>query len=406
MLSSSFKPNHYDKSKCLIIDNIIKNMPELEDFKEPLNPTKIKLCMHNSLCYEAECGFAHTYTIEARKKIRQAYLKEMKKQKLEEFVLSSQSKIEELLNEYRLYDPEKENGCDTFERCEYLLNSRFDALLGFRIKDLKLNSRTLNYLKKELLELKKLKIEEYRTKFDSESHIVIDIHPTSNPSQEYKIIDKAAQKYLEESIKEHTKIRREEEYRRLQQQEYEETKKKIKEQLHSLVEMPSRLFGRLMSSSSKKLDINEKINIWSDKIIEMISDLSVWKPQKCENLDECIDKITTIIDIINSFVERPNTMINQEFSISSHTNNKYNIQKNKIYENFLYDYKITFTDKELEHPEYLKLLEDYSKILIVLQNMKLDDCKNTFSEEKTGGWNGKKLKTLKSKSDLKNKKKK
>lgn len=45
------------------------------------------------------------------------------------------SKIEELLNEYRLYDPEKENGCDTFERCEFLLNSRFVALLGFRIKN-------------------------------------------------------------------------------------------------------------------------------------------------------------------------------------------------------------------------------------------------------------------------------
>lgn len=132
-MSSSLKPNHHNKSICLIIDKIIKNMPELEDFKEPLDLKKPKLCWHNSLCYEVECGFAHTYTIEARKKIRQAYIKEMKKQKLEELP----SKIEELLNEYRLYNPEKENGCDTFERCEYLLNSRFDALLGFRIKRLK-----------------------------------------------------------------------------------------------------------------------------------------------------------------------------------------------------------------------------------------------------------------------------
>ena len=185
----------------------------------------------------------------------------------------------------------------------------------------------------------------------------------------------SAKEYLEEN--------------KAKQQEYEETKKKIKEQLHSLVEMPSRLFGRLMSSSSKKLDINEKINIWSDKIIEMISDLSAWKSNKCENLDECIEKITIIIDIINSFVERPNTMINQELP----KNNKYNIQKNKIYENFLYNYKITFTDKELEHPEYLKLFEDYKKIIIVLQNMKLDDCKNTFSEEKTGGRKNKKPKS-------------
>jgi hypothetical protein len=153
--------------------------------------------------------------------------------------------------------------------------------------------------------------------------------------------------------------------------------------------MPSILFQRL-TTSSKKLDINEKINIWSDKIIEMISDLSAWKSERCENLDECIEKITIIIDIINSFLERPNTMIYQEFS----ENNNYNIQKNKIYKNFLEDYKITFTDNELEHPEYLKLLEDYKQIIIVLQNMKLDDCKNTFSEEKTGG---KKLKKPKSK---------
>lgn len=125
------------------------------------------------------------------------------------------------------------------------------------------------------------------------------------------------------------------EYKRLQ-----ETKKKIQEQLHLLVKMPSRLLGRFMTSS-KKLNTEEKINIWSDKIIEMISDVSVRKS------DKCIEKIS--IDIINSFVERPNTMI----------------------------YNITFTDKELEHPEYLKLLEDYKKIITVLQNMKLDDCKNS-----------------------------
>ena len=166
--------------------------------------------------------------------------------------------------------------------------------------------------------------------------------------------------------------------------------------------MPSRLFGRLMSSSlssSKKLDINEKINIWSDKIIELISEFRLLKSEECRNLDECINKITTIIDIINSFVERPNTMIYNELP----KDGIYNIQKNIIYKNFLIDYKITFTDKELEHPEYLQLLEDYKKIIIVLQNIKLDDCKNKFSEEKTGG---KKLKTLKSTTDLKNKNKK
>ena len=545
-------------------------------------------------------------------------------------------KIRELLEEYRLYDPETENRCDNFEKCEFLLNSRFDALLGFRIKDLNVSSIHLNNFRKKLLELKELKIEhyrnkylaqqeiqeipeiphwmvewkinidilyneferyepyhenncrnlevcinllnsryraikewkktkyadilieqsnkknpiykyysdkfekdlvelkelkieEYRTIFESESHIETDIHQkrqspyniffkeqmkiikekekelqryeymTAKEKMDYiadlwkatkkddseshietdihqkrqspyniffkeqmKIIkekekelqryeymtakekmdyiadlwkatkkddsesdiefaniepdrivynDKGAQKYLEESIREHTKIRREytksirghiekEEYRRFQEQEYEKTKNKIKEQLHSLVKMPSRLFGRLMSSSfssSKKLDINEKINIWSDKIIELISAFRLLKSEECRNLDECVNKITIIIDIINSFVERPNTMIYNELPKDS----IYNIQKNIIYKIFLIDYKITFTDKELEHRQYLQLLEDYSKILIVLQNIKLDDCKNTFSEEKTGG---KKYKNLKSKTDLKNKK--
>jgi len=78
-------------------------------------------------------------------------------------------------------------------------------------------------------------------------------------------------------------------------------------------------------------------------------------------------------------------------------------KKNIIYKNFLIDYKITFTDKELEHPEYLQLLEDYKKIIIVLQNMKLDDCKNDYPqlEEKTGGIKNKNLKSV---FDLKKKK--
>jgi hypothetical protein len=395
------------------------------------------------------------------------------------------SKIEELLNEYRLYDPEKENGCDTFERCEFLLNSRFVALLGFRIKNLNLTGITLNNFRKELLLLKELKIEEYRNKYiylreqeipeipnwmdkwkinidilyneferyepyhenncrnlkdcidllNSRYRAIIEwkkakyadilIEQSNKKTHTYKYYsdkfekdlqqlkelkieeyrtkinleseshiefaniepdrivynDKGAQKYLEESIKEHTKIRRKEEYRRLQEQEYEKTKKKIKEQLHSLVKMPSRLFGRLMSSSlssTKKLDINEKINIWSDKIIELISEFRLLKSEECRNLDECINKITTIIDIINSFVERPNKMIYNELP----KDGIYNIQKNIIYKNFLIDYKITFTDKELEHPEYLQLLEDYKKIIIVLQNIKLDDCKKYIFRRK------------------------
>ena len=81
-VSSSFKPNHHDKAKCEILDSVIKELPEIADQIEPVHPKKTKLCWHNCLCYEVECGFAHTYTIEARKKIRKAFLKAEKVQKI------------------------------------------------------------------------------------------------------------------------------------------------------------------------------------------------------------------------------------------------------------------------------------------------------------------------------------
>ena len=439
-------------------------------------------------------------------------------------------KIESYLEEYRLYDPYKENGCDTFERCEYLLNSRFTALIGFRIKDLHLDSITINSFKEQLLKLKELKLKEYKKKYEEQkipelsdlpewmekwqininklynefktyepyyennckeikeciylldsryraiiewkkakyADILINSSDKINPiykyysdkfekdlqilkelkieeyktkfykfesdiktktESDYNIFfkeqmqllkedrmtanakmqyiadlwratkhdkalykDTGTQRYLENSIREH----KEKKEQRLQKQKYEETKKQIQDQLHSLVKMPSKLFGRLMSSSTKKDDTKAKINIWSDKIIEMITEFRLLNLEKCKNLDECIENITIIIDIIYSFIENPNIMINHELLASD----KYNKRKNKIYENFLQDYKITFTDEELQNPEYLKLLEEYKKIIIVLQNMKLDDCKNYCPqlEKKTGGI---KHKTLKSKIDLK-----
>ena len=316
-----------------------------------------------------------------------------------------QSEIESLLVKYKLFEPK----CDNFDDCKKTIINKY---FGFSIqiynkkhflneKDIKDDNckELLKLFRQELLLLRNEKIEEYNIKYNGQKLMTDYYKPITErtsktslypePSQilkeKLKIDNKVLRDYhlkILESAKEYEEeLIKKKERQRLQQQEYEERKKKINEQLHSLVEMPSRFYGRLMSSSSKKLDINEKINIWSDKIIEMISDLSAWKPERCENLDECTDKITTIIDIINSFVVRPNTMIYDELP----KNGIYNIQKNKIYKNFLKDYKITFTDKELEHPEYLQLLEDYKKIIIVLQNMKLDDCKNTFSEEKTGG---------------------
>ena len=275
---------------------------------------------------------------------------------------TKRNQVLRLINEFESYEPKNDN----YNDCYRLINHKYEAIFHecYRIGDITQI--------KLLTKLRILKLEKYKDKF-------------SEPIIECEKDDKYAQIYLEESTRMHKQLIKNKENQRLQQQEYEETKKQIKEQLHSLVEMPSRFFGRLMSSSSKNLDINEKINIWSDKIIEMISDLTVWKPERCENLDECIEKITIIIDIINSFVERPNTMIYDELP----KNGIYNIQKNKIYKNFLENYKITFTDKELEHSQYLKLLEDYKQIIIVLQNMKLDDCKNTFS----GGKKNKKLKS-------------
>ena len=51
--------------------------------KEPYNSQKYKTCRHNCLCYEVECGFAHTFTIEAMKKIRKTFLKAEKVQKIQ-----------------------------------------------------------------------------------------------------------------------------------------------------------------------------------------------------------------------------------------------------------------------------------------------------------------------------------
>ena len=80
--SNSHKAHHHNEAKCKLIDDAIKSLPEIVDFMEPFDPKKPKLCWHNCLCYEVECGFAHTYTIEARKKIKKAVAKAEKLQKI------------------------------------------------------------------------------------------------------------------------------------------------------------------------------------------------------------------------------------------------------------------------------------------------------------------------------------
>ena len=92
-VSSSFKPNHHDKAKCEMIDSIIKDLPEIADQIEPVHPKKTKLCWHNCLCYEVECGFAHTFTIEARKKIRKTFLKETKAKNMKDKIQSEIAKL-------------------------------------------------------------------------------------------------------------------------------------------------------------------------------------------------------------------------------------------------------------------------------------------------------------------------
>ena len=76
----------------------------------------------------------------------------------------SSQKINELLEEYRLYDPEEYIQCESFERCKFLLESRFNALITHRIRNLKLNSR-LALFKSRLEDIKADKIQFYRNKY-------------------------------------------------------------------------------------------------------------------------------------------------------------------------------------------------------------------------------------------------
>ena len=76
--SNTFKPHHHIETNRGLIDSIIKGLPEISDLKEQYDPRKTRTCRHNCICYEVECGFAHTFTIEARKKIRKEFEKQTK----------------------------------------------------------------------------------------------------------------------------------------------------------------------------------------------------------------------------------------------------------------------------------------------------------------------------------------
>ena len=93
--SNSYKPLHQYEANCELIATIIKNMPEISALKEPYDPKKTRTCRHNCICYEVECGFAHTFTIEARKKIRKAFLKETKAKNMKDKIQNEIAKVGE-----------------------------------------------------------------------------------------------------------------------------------------------------------------------------------------------------------------------------------------------------------------------------------------------------------------------
>ena len=93
--NQSFKRHHHIDANCELIGNIIKGLPEISELKETYDPKKTRTCKHNCICYEVECGFAHTFTIEARKKIRKEFLKEMKAKNMKDKIQSEIAKLGE-----------------------------------------------------------------------------------------------------------------------------------------------------------------------------------------------------------------------------------------------------------------------------------------------------------------------
>lgn len=309
--------------------------------------------------------------------------------------------ILKIFKDFESYEPDK----DTYDECYKLILHKYYRI-NSHMRNMISDFKTLSKLQKKLFKLIDIKLDKLKNKFSGQ-RIITDYYKPLRPLSSHatfkcKKDDFCAQRYLEKSIREHKTLIEQNEARRKSQQEYEERVQKIKQTYRSILNIPSTVLRsfRGLSLSSKKyetLTSEYKINIWSDKIIELISELTLYNPTTCKNLDECVEKITIIIDIIHSFIQNPNIMIEYDFSRSAKTNNKYDIQKYKIYKSFLEDYNITFNDTDLQHPLFIKLNDDYKKIIIQLQKIKLDDCKNTFQnkQETIGG---------KSKSNLKNKK--
>ena len=303
-----------------------------------------------------------------------------------------------LINDFISYEPEKQ---DTYDECYRFIHSKYiyikDRISTYNGKVQILNTAGKVIYIHQLTNIYNEKLKKYKLKFSEQKRqrLITDYYKPSRPSSSHqsspntslkcKKNDFCAQRYLEKSIKEH----KSNEELKQQWREYEERVQKIKQTYRSILNIPStvlRSFRDLSLSSKKQETLNSKtkINKWSDKIIELISELTLYNPTKCKNLDECVEKITIIIDIIHSFIQNPNIMVEYDFSRSAKTNNKYDIQKYKIYKSFLEDYNITFNDNDFKHSLYIKLNNDYKNILIKLQQIKLDDCINHFNINKGG----------------------
>jgi hypothetical protein len=101
-------------------------------------------------------------------KIEEYRNKYSREEKEEEITELTKNKLKKILNEYKLYNPEEYSNCKTFERCKFLLDSRYEALTGFKIKDLKIDKINLDIFKNEMEIIKNAKIEEYKNKYSRE----------------------------------------------------------------------------------------------------------------------------------------------------------------------------------------------------------------------------------------------
>jgi uncharacterized protein (DUF2164 family) len=373
----------------------------------------------------------------------------------------SSQKINELLEEYRLYNPEEYIQCESFERCKFLLESRFNALITHRIRNLKSNNESLALFKRRLEEIKADKIQFYRNKYLEEDKPVLkDIevpewmakwvnitegllnefdeyipHIHTGPktldryeeliNSNYRAIlewkldkytnetldkrykdDKIYKKYLDnfkekllekrnEKIEEYRiKFTDEEMIKKLEKVKFTPAKVKIyipdttadvyynqsikeaKKKTSSNV-----FYNQSIKEAKKKISTKkhqrEAINIWKEKIAEIISAFAN-DELKCNSVKECKDKIRIGINIIKSFILDPNKMLFHPLSASvasvayvSSLFSKETYQKNKIYTNFLSDYKNDIID--LQYPEYIQLSEEFIIILKIQEKIKIEN---------------------------------